>query len=172
MKKQTSKLKIVLRLAVLLAAVGFYSMAQSAAVSVNLSVNDDEDKLKITTPGSCVSGNSKGCIKASKRTPVTFKLTGEKKCTADKKWVLDRVAIRGDEDGDDGSDLPDGVDTDFNVDMSSGVLVDENGGTGNILIRNYNSKTFTVWYRVYATCADNEIDSDPRMVNDGSGSIP
>jgi hypothetical protein len=170
MKKKTSKLKGFTQFAILFSVLGFYSVAQ--AVTINAKVNDDETKLEITTPGNCTSGtNNNGCIKANGNTPAVFNLTGNRKCSNGDFWVIDKVAIRKTESGADGSGLetiPD-LEDDFNVDLTTGVVDDENGGSGNYQVQNNNKGTYTVWYRVYATCGGDEINSDPRMVNNGTG---
>jgi hypothetical protein len=168
MKKKTSKFKVLLMSTVLLSTIGLCSAAQ-AATTIQLSVNTDKLKLEIQTRGNCGSSSQNGCIKANGSSPVTFTLTGKKKCSDSESWKLDRVAIRGSEDGSDGEDLPAEAGNDFNVNMNTGVLVDENGGSGNILIRNSNKHVFTVWYNVYATCGGEEINADPRMINNGTG---
>ena len=170
MKKKTSKLKGFTQFAILFSVLGFYSVAQ--AVTINVKVNDDETKLEITTPGNCdTSPNNNGCIKANGKTPAVFNLTGGKKCSDSESWKINRVAIRKTESGSDGSGLStmSGLEKSFSVNLTTGVLVDENGGSGNYKVQNNNKGTNTVWYRVYATCGGDEINSDPRMVNNGTG---
>ncbi|NOR20520.1 MAG: hypothetical protein GQ538_10590 [Xanthomonadales bacterium] len=169
MKIQTTNLKGVLQLMLLLFAVGFYTAAQAQTV-VNLSVNGS--KLVISTPGSCSSGtNNPGCIKASGRNPINFNLVGNRTCSNGGTAQLTRVAIRMSEGSADGG-LTAAAAADFVANQATGI-VSTTGSSGNHLaIRNYNSQSYTVWYRIYATCNGEEINSDPRVVNDGTGSLP
>ena len=93
MKKQTSKLKGFLQLAIMFLVLGFYSAAH--AVPIHLNVSEDGNKLEITTPGNCTTGtNNNGCIKANGRTPVIYQIVGNKICSGSEKWTLSKVAIR------------------------------------------------------------------------------
>jgi len=145
---------------------GFSSLAQ-AAVVVNMSVNSSQDKLTITTNGTCTSGNQNGCVKASGRQPINFNLTGNRSCSAGGNWELDSVAL-GMSQGSTGN-LTATAASDFNADQSTGEVTPNTQSANYIQIRNNNTAAYNVWYTVYATCGDMEIDTDPRIENDGSG---
>jgi hypothetical protein len=167
MKKQVNKVGVFLKLATVFGIVGFYSAAQ-AAIAVNMKVNSNEDKLTVTTNGTCISGaNSKGCVKAQGRQPINFNLTGSKDCSDGGKWKLDYVAL-GVSEGSAGNISSDAA-SDFNADQSSGEVTPNSQNASYIQIRNNNTSVYDIWYTVYATCGDSVIDSDPRIENDGSG---
>lgn len=169
MKIRTTKLKAVPQLMLLLFAVGVYTAAQAQTV-VNMNVAGN--KLVITTPGNCSTPpNKPGCVKANGRTPVNFNLVGNKTCSNDGTAQLTRIAIRMSEGAADGG-LTEAAALDFGANRATGFVTTTGKSTNHISIRNYNSQSYTVWYRIYATCNGVEINSDPRLVNDGSGSIP
>ncbi len=169
MKIQTTNLKAVLQLLLLLFAVGFYTAVQAQTV-VNMNVAGN--KLVITTPGNCSTPpNNPGCVKANGRTPINFNLVGAKTCSGGGKAQLTRVAIRMSEGAADGG-LTAAAALDFGADQATGIVNVTGKSANHMSIRNYNSQSYTVWYRIYATCDGAEINSDPRMVNDGSGSVP
>lgn len=167
MDRKVSREGAILKLTVLLAAFGISSIAQAAMV-VQMTVNSNEDKLTITTPGNCASGNNtNGCVQASGRQPINFVLTGDKSCAAGHKWMLDHVAL-GMTEGSVGNLTPTAA-SDFGADAGSGRVSPDNQSANSIQIRNNNTDTYDVWYTVYATCQGSVIDSDPRIANDGSG---
>jgi len=171
MRKQTNKPNGLLKLIVLLAAAGVYSAAQ-AQVVINLNVNSDGSKLEITTPGACGAQPGKnGCLKANGRTPINFNLVQNKTCDAGGNWALNRVAIRMNEGGADGNLTADAA-LDFNANQATGIVSPTSQRDNHIAIMDYNHKAYTVWYKVYAACGGDEINSDPRVVNNGSGSLP
>ena len=141
-----------------------------ASVTVQMRVNDTDDKLEITTRGSCTSGsNPNGCVKAVGRQPINFNLVGDKRCPSGELWQLDYVAL-GMSEGSTGG-LTAVAASDFNADVSSGEVTPNSQSANNIQIRNNNSAAYEVWYTVYATCDDMVIDTDPRIENDGSGNM-
>ena len=154
---KTSKLQSLLRVGVALCAIGTISLAQAAAIVVNFEVNENQTKLVATTPGNCVSNNTPGCVRASGQVQINFNLTGDTSC------ALDHVALGN----------PGGVSAvaaaDFNADMSSGLVTPISSSGRHILIRDNNTDVYEVPYTVYANCGGAMIDSDPRIVNDGSG---
>ncbi len=157
MKK--SELKSLLRVAAVLCAIGSVSLAQAGAVVVNFNVNDDQSKLIATTQGTCIKNNTPGCIRASGQMQITFNLTGPTNC------ALDHVAL-----GD-----PGGISAvaaeDFNADMATGVVTPISQSERHILIRDNNTDIYEINYTVYANCGNGLIDSDPRVVNDGTGNL-
>ena len=167
MKKQANKVGVFLKLATVLGVVGFCSIAQ-AAIVVNLNVNASENKLTITTHGTCVANNSNGCIKASGNQPINFSLTGNKACSAGGNWELSSVAL-GNSQGQPGG-ISSTAASDFSANQSSGVVTPTNSNANHIGMRNNNTAAYDVWYTVYATCEGAPtINSDPRIENDGSG---
>ena len=147
----------LLRVAVLLSAVGTISLAHAGAFVVNFDVNESQTKLVATTPGNCVNANSNGCVRASGQTQITFNLTGNTTCT------LDHVALGGP------GNISAVAASDFNADMSSGVVTPISQSGRHILIRDNNTDVYDIAYTVYANCNGALIDSDPRVENDGSG---
>lgn len=146
-----------MRVAVALSAIGTISLAQAAAIVVNFEVNENQTKLVATTPGNCASNNTPGCVRASGQVQINFNLTGNTSCT------LDHVAL-----GDPGG-ISAVAAADFNADMSSGLVTPIASSGRHILIRDNNTDVYEVPYTVYANCDGAMIDSDPRIVNDGSG---
>lgn len=154
---KTSKLQSLLRVAAALCAIGSISLAQAAAIVVNFEVNENQTKLVATTPGNCASNNTPGCVRASGQVQINFNLTGNTSC------VLDHVAL-----GDPGG-ISAVAAADFNADMSTGLVTPINQSDRHILIRDNNTDVYEIAYTVYADCGGTMIDSDPRIVNDGSG---
>ena len=154
---KTGKLQSLLRFAVALCAIGTVSLAQAAAIVVNFEVNENQTKLVATTPGNCASNNAPGCVRASGRVQINFNLTGPTSC------AFDHVAL-----GNPGS-ISAVAASDFNADMSSGVVTPISKSDRHILIRDDNTDVYEINYTVYASCNGVMIDSDPRVVNDGSG---
>jgi len=153
----TSKLKSILRIAAALSAIGGISLAQAGAVVVNFKVNDDQSKLIATTQGTCQNNNAPGCVRASGNTQINFNLTGPSNC------ALDHVAL-----GDPGN-ISAVAASDFDADMSTGVVTPISSSNNHILIRDNNTDVYDIAYTVYAICSGMMIDSDPRIENDGSG---
>jgi len=154
---KTSKLKSLLLVATVLGAIGSVSQAQAVAVVVNFNVNDDQSKLIATTQGTCIKNNTPGCVRASGQTQITFNLTGPTNC------ALDHVAL-----GNPG-DISAVAAEDFDADMATGVVTPISQSERHILIRDNNTDIYEINYTVYANCGNGLIDSDPRVVNDGTG---
>ena len=71
-----SRMQGLLKLVTVISVFGAWSIAQ-AQIVVEMQVSDNEDKLKVTTHGTCsVPDNSKGCISASGRVLINFNLKG------------------------------------------------------------------------------------------------
>ena len=153
---KTNRLKIFLQLVTLLSAVGLFSGAQAAAIVVHLDVNESGTKLFPTTTGTCKSQNSPGCVHASGKVQINFMLNNPN-CS------LDYVAL-----GNPGS-ISAVAAADFNADAVSGRVTPISQGGNHILIRDDNSEAYDIAYTVYATCGGNQINSDPRVENDGTG---
>jgi hypothetical protein len=154
---QTYKLKRLLETAAVLCAVGMISSVQAAAIVVNLDVNADQTKLVPTTPGNCASNNTPGCVRASGNVQINFNLTGTTNCS------LAHVALGAP------GNISEVAAADFNADMASGVVTPISQSGRHILIRDNNTAAYEIAYTVYANCNGTLIDSDPRVVNDGSG---
>ncbi len=154
---KTYELKRLLQTAAVLYAIGIMSAAQAAAIVVNLAVNADQTKLVPTTPGNCASNNTPGCVRASGQVQINFNLTGSTNCS------LDHVAL-----GNPGN-ISEVAAADFNADMASGVVTPISQSGRHILIRDNNTAAYEIAYTVYANCNGTMIDSDPRVVNDGTG---
>ena len=60
---------------------------------------------------------------------------------------------------------------DFDADQGSGRVNPVSSNANHILIRDYNSAVYDIWYTVYAKCSGDKsvINSDPRVENDGTG---
>ena len=167
MDRQATSNGSFLKIAGVILLAACCSIAQ-AQIVVNMKVNASEDKLTITTPGSCTSGaNANGCVKAQGRQPINFNLTGSRDCSEGGNWELDYVAL-GMSEGSTGNLTADAA-SDFNADQSSGEVTPNNSNANHIQMRNNNTAAYDVWYTVYATCGDSVIDTDPRIENDGGG---
>ena len=174
MDKRVKRNRAFVKLTGLLLLAGFCSIAH-AQIVVNMNVNDNQDKLTITTPGSCSNGaNPNGCVKANGRQPVNFNLTGSRSCSSGDTWgssgdtwELDYVAL-GMSEGSTGN-LTAKAASDFNADQSTGVVTPNSQNANHIQMQNNNTAVYDVWYTVYAICGDSVIDTDPRVENDGSG---
>lgn len=157
---------ILKRLAVSAVVVPVFSA--QAAIVVQMQVNASETGLDITTQGTCQNGtNSNGCVKAQGRQPINFNLVGNRSCSAGGSWELDSVALGMARKST--GNLTAVAASDFNADQSSGEVTANNQSGNSIQIRNNNTAVYDAWYTVYATCGDSEIETDPRIENDGSG---
>lgn len=168
MKKQTSKLKVLLQLVLVLSSLGFYSAVQAAAIAVGLKVNASQTGLEVTTRGSCVSGNnSKGCVGVAKgkRTNINFNLPNAR-CAGNEKWQLGQVTLSTSNKGQPGGIGPVAA-SDFNADEVSGVVTPVSSSGNHIMIRDNNSQEYDIWYTVSASCGGNTIYTDPRIENGG-----
>lgn len=154
---KTNKLKSLICAAAVLSAIGSISLAHAGAITVNFEVNGDQTKLIPTTRGTCVNNNAPGCIQASGQVQINFVLSGPETCS------FDHVAL-----GSPGN-ISAVAAADFNADMSSGYVTPIAKSDRHILIRDNNTEAYSVNYTVYAQCYNGVIDSDPRVVNDGSG---
>ena len=163
---KTIRLKTFLKLLTVLSAVGLVSMAQ-AAIVVKFEV--EGGKLVPKTAGKCKKQPIKpGCLKASNgRVQINFKMQ-DKRCPGG-KWQLDHVAL-GNQENSTGN-INEVAAVDFNADQVSGRVNPVSANANHILIRDYNSAEYDIWYTVYARCSgDNSmINSDPRVENDGTG---
>lgn len=160
MKKQMNKLKGTLKWVIALSMLGFCTAAQ-AQIVVNLNVNANESKLEITTRGACSSApNKNGCVQASGVTQINYNLTGPATCSAGGQWALQQVRV---------SPINSQVAADFNANASSGIVTPVSQSARHILIRDQNAAAYTVNYTVTATCGGRTINSDPRVINDGTG---
>jgi hypothetical protein len=88
---------------------------------------------------------------------INFNLTGDTSCS------LAHVAL-----GNPGN-ISEVAAADFNADMASGVVTPISQSGRHILIRDNNTAAYEIAYTVYANCNGSLIDSDPRVVNDGTG---
>jgi hypothetical protein len=172
MKKQMTGLKGFLQFATVLSVVGFCSIAQ-AQVVVNLEVNPNQDKLIVTTRGSCANQpNTNGCVRASGRIQINLNLTGDTSCSeaAGARWELDHVAL-GNSDGGQPGNISSVAAGDFNANQGSGIVTPVSNSARHILIRDDNSEAYDIYYTVFANCVggSSTIDSDPRVENDGTG---
>lgn len=161
---KSSVLKIVLQLAVLLSVIGFHSVAQAQTVS--LEVNSSNSKLSVTSRGNCPSNNANGCIRATGNIQINFNLKN-KACDAGGSWKLSQVVL-GNSQNNPGN-ISAVAASDFNANQSTGVVTPVSQSDRHISIRDKNTQAYTVWYTVMATCGSATINSDPRIVNDGSG---
>lgn len=158
---------VILKWAAALLAV-VWTVSAHAAIVVQMRVSENDDKLEITTLGSCTSGNNtNGCVQAQGAEPINFNLVGDKRCPSGELWQLDYVAL-GMSEGTVGG-LTSVAASDFNADAASGEVTPNTQSANYIQMRNNNTAAYDVWYTVYATCDDSVIDTDPRIVNDGSG---
>ena len=163
---KTIRLKAFLKLFTVLSTVGLISIAQ-AAIVVKFEV--EGSKLVPKTAGKCKKQPVKpGCLKASNgRVQINFKMK-DKKCPGG-KWQMDYVALGNSENST--GNISAVAAADFNADPGSGRVNPVSSSANHILIRDYNSAAYDIWYTVYAKCSgDNSaINSDPRVENDGSG---
>ena len=153
MKRQTGKLKVILKFAIVIGALGFYAVAQ-AQVPVGLKVNGN--KLEVTTRGACASAPDElGCVEAHGVTRINFQMN------ASPGGSLQHVALN--------SGFPPQAAIDFNADPGTGIITPKNQSVNHIMIEDRNTAAYTVNYTVTAICNGNQIDSDPRVINDGTG---
>ena len=174
MNKKTNRNKNILITGMLLSLMFTFSSAH-AQVVVQMLVNDTEDKLVIETPGRCKKQpNPPGCVFATRgASHINFNLTGNKRCSASgKSWELDSVLLSMTADGSPGN-LTDMAASDFNADKITGVVNPLTFNGNHIGIQNNNSGVYDIWYTVTAYCVDggSTIDTDPRVENDGRGSM-
>jgi len=169
MKMKVTGLKTLLQVTAVISIIGVCSIAQAAMV-VNLSVNGSEDKLEITTHGNCSSNNTNGCLKVTGNELINFVLT-QKQCSAGGKWSLSTVTLGTVENGAGGLDPQ--VAKDFDANATSGLVTPESSNDSHIQIRDDNTVPSVVYYTVTATCPGMDpINSDPRIINDGTGNPP
>lgn len=176
----------VLQLMVVLAAIGFYSMAQAQLVNVNVQVQLDgpQKKLEVTTLGQCSNNNHNGCIHVRKGTQarINFSFVKNTQCKrpGGVSWEIGEVYLGGkgsmSKPGSWG-DLDAQVQADFSVaDAASGRL---NKGAGSnkqsIVIINNNKNAYDIWYKVTAVCVNGSgstvgvaAETDPRIKNGGA----
>jgi len=160
-----SGLKTFLQLAVVLSVVGFHSIAQAQTVS--LEVNDSQDKLIVTSHGNCSSNNANGCVRASGKIQINFNLKNTSCAATGESWDLSQVILGNSENSQ--GNISAVAASDFDANQSSGVVTPTSQSARHISIRDDNTEAYTVWYTVTASCGSSTIDSDPRIVNDGSG---
>ncbi len=128
-----------------------------------MDVNSSETKLVITTLGACSSAqNENGCVQASGVTRINFNLTGPAKCTVSGgTWALQHVALN--------PPVTEVAARDFKADLNTGIIEPVSKSNRHILIEDRNTEAYTVTYTVTATCGAATVNSDPRVINDGSG---
>ena len=188
MKNQQTKNRMV-RLLVVLTAIGFYSAAQAARVDykVDVRLNDQHSGLDVETKGKCAKKNHKGCIDVAKGTQAKFrfKLKGNTSCKLQggKKWVFGEVFLGGKDSEDKptswgGFENDAEVRADFNfANEKTGQLnKEDNSDNDDIYIYNNNNSRvpYDIWYKVTAVCVDKHgnavgdpIETDPRIKNGG-----
>jgi hypothetical protein len=163
---KTIRLKAFLKLLTVLSTAGLVSMAQ-AAIVVKFEV--EGGKLVPKTAGKCTKQPVRpGCLRASNgRVQISFKMQ-DKTCPGG-RWQLDHVALGNSENSTGNISAVAAVD--FDADQVSGRVNPVSSNPNHILIRDYNSAVYDIWYTVYARCSGNNsvIDSDPRVENDGTG---
>ena len=168
MKMKVTGLKTFLQLTAVISIVGVCSTVQAAATVVNLQVNASQTKLEITTRGNCSTNNTNGCLKASGKAQFNFVLTGDKSCSAGGNWKMANVVL-GMSEGSKGN-ITSKAAADFNANQSSGVVTPDSSNDSHIQIKDDNTAAYEVFYTVTATCNGMpSIDSDPRIINDGTG---
>lgn len=175
----------LIQLIAVLAAIGFYSIAQAQVENINVQmrINDTQTTLDITTTGKCGNNNHNGCIevKKGKQARINYTLVGDKNCNKAEgaKWVMGDVYLGG--KGSAGKptrwgDLRYQVKEDFNVvSVTSGRLKSEPGSNKNsLVIMDKNQHAYEIWYKVTAYCIDRDgnsigkLESDPRIKNGGA----
>lgn len=171
MSENTSRFGFGLLGVMLLAVVGYSTVAQ-AAIVVNMEVNEAEDALEITTHGTCGGTNPpRGCMLVSGKQQINFNLIGDKSCSLNPgtDWKLHSVVLSKYKNAEPG--ISQVAADDFGADIDSGVI------TAPIMQKDYhigvrdnNTQEYDIWYTVYAKCGDMAtIDADPRIKNDGTG---
>jgi hypothetical protein len=170
---------------VVLAAIGFYSMAQAQVENFNvqLRINGTQTGVDITTTGNCSKDNHNGCIEVDKgkQARINFTLIGDKNCNKsdDAKWVMGDVYLGGKGSAGKPSrwgDLRYQVKQDFNVaSTTSGRLKNEPDSNKNsLIIMDKNLHAYDIWYKVTTYCIDRDgnsigkLESDPRIKNGGA----
>jgi hypothetical protein len=169
------------RICYALASVALLATSHAAAQGqssnlVLLAVDDAESALAYHATGSshgrCQESSEPGCVRVSGRGEITFRLVGERQCGSNDKWQLSGVELGGENStskpGTWGG-LSATAAADFNADQATGRI---STGTGNsVTIQAANSRAYSVWYRVEASCGGKTIYFDPRLENDGTGSL-
>ena len=174
----------LLQLLVVLAAIGFYSVAQAQRtnITVQLELNGNQKKLEVTTRGQCSNNNHNGCIVVRQGTQarINFSFVGKKQCKlpGGVSWKVGEVFLGGkgslSKPGRWGG-LDEQVQADFNVaDAASGLLNKESGSNDqSIVIFDDNHNKYDIWYKVTAVCVNGDgsvidtVETDPRIKNEG-----
>jgi len=180
-----TKKRVLLQLAMLIVATGFYSVTQAQVdnITVQLALDANQTKLLATTVGSCQKANHKGCVnvKKDRKARIHYVLKGNTNCNkpGGKKWKLGDVYLGGKNSANKPGvwgNLDQEVRADFNVaDAASGRLNGEAGSNDQqIIISDQNKYKYDIWYKVTANCVDSDgkvkatIETDPRIENDGT----
>jgi hypothetical protein len=169
------------RISYFLASIAMLAASHAAAQGqasnlVLLAVDDAQAALTYNASGSshgrCEASSEPGCVRVTGRGQVTFRLVNNRQCGAGNTWQLSGVQLGGENSaGKPGTwgGLSAAAAGDFNASQASGQI---STGTGNsITIQDANSQAYSVWYRVEASCGGKTIYFDPRLENDGTGSV-
>ena len=176
MKIVHSRINMLLGCFALLAASHALAQGQSSNL-VLLAVDNDQSELTYHADGSshgrCEQSSEPGCVRVTGKGQITFRLVSNRQCGNDGFWELSGVDLGGENSSakpDSWGGLSATAAADFGADASTGSIPTSKGNS--ILIQDYNSQAYSVWYRVAATCGDSIIYFDPRMENDGTGQMP
>ena len=178
----TNRKAFAITVAIAAAGLLFASEASAEKISVSLKINEGQTALEVSSRGNCSNHNHKGCVQVTKYKPadIHFNLNSDKKCNMadDAQWELTQVYLGGKNSETkplSWGNLDAEVATDFDVaDAASGLLNVQNGSNPqNIRVSNKNTKAYSVWYTVVASCMDRDgnvmgtLEVDPRVKNTG-----
>jgi hypothetical protein len=189
MKNQQTK-KRLMQFLIVLAAFGFYSMAQAQRVNhtVQMRLNDLQTEVKFKTVGKCANDNHNGCIEVARGTQGRLKLTlvadNTSQCNrpGGKKWEVGEVYLGGKgsltkPNSWGGFQSDSEVKADFNfVNATTGQLKKESGSNANSIVvfdENMALNWYNIWYKVTILCVDSDgepvdkLVADPRIKNGG-----
>jgi hypothetical protein len=189
MKNQQAK-NWLIQFLVVLAAIGFYSMAQAQRVPhpAQLRLNEAQTVVEIETVGKCANDNHNGCIEVAQGTQgrLKFTLVGENanQCNlpGGNKWEIGEAYLGGKgsltkPNSWGGFQSDSEVKADFNfVNATTGQLQKEAGSNSNSIVifdENMALNWYNIWYKVTVVCVDNhgnavgELVADPRIKNGG-----
>lgn len=193
MKQQFGTSKFAVGVLVMIGALMVTSSA-SAKNPKEVEMEIVNGKLVITTPAGandCPADEprEKGCIKVKKKNKARmyFELTGDRTCHEEpgNEWELNAVYLGGynsatkpgtDDFGFDGVSKAnyDKVNSDFNVDRTTGRVDLIKNTKTKLGINNLNQYEYVVWYKIEATCQRLDggephiATSDPRVKNGGN----
>lgn len=182
--------KRLMQFLIVLAAIGFYSVAQAQRVNhpVQLRLDNTQTVVEFKTVGKCANNNHNGCIEVKQGTQGRLKFTlvadntSQCKLPGGKKWEIGEAYLGGKgsltkPNSWGGFQNDSEVKADFNfVDPATGLLKKEAGSNANSIVifdENMALEWYNIWYKLTIVCVDSagetvgELVADPRIKNGG-----